>query len=241
VSSISLFLPMYNERAYVARMVAKAQSVLERLTDEYEVLIVDDGSTDGSAQAADALAGQNGHVRVLHHPRNLGYGAALRTGFTNASKDLVFYTDCDEPVELNDLDRAVSLMTPGVDLVVGYRTDRHDTPRRRAYSLVYNALMRLLFGVLVRDVNFSFKLVRRTALRRISLRAGSTFIDGELLAEAARHGCRVVEMPVEYRPRCVGKSSFDGLDAALYALGEMLAYFWRTRVRAPSSFSKVQQ
>jgi len=231
VTAISLFMPMYNERAYVDRMVASAQAVLEKLADEYEVLIVDDGSTDGSAQIADRLTSENGHVRVLHHPRNLGYGAALRTGFANASKELVFYTDCDEPVDLNDLGRALALMTPDVDLIVGYRTDRHDTPRRWLYSHVYNALMRLLFDVRVRDVNFSFKLVRRAVLHRVSLRAGSTFIDGELLAEAVRHGFRIVEIPVEYHPRIAGKSSFDGLDAAIYTLREMLSYSWHTRVR----------
>jgi glycosyltransferase involved in cell wall biosynthesis len=180
-------------------------------------------------------------VRVLHHPRNLGYGAALRTGFQSASKELVFYTDCDEPVDLADIERALSLMTPDVDLVVGYRADRHDTPRRWLYSLVYNALMRVMFDVRARDVNFSFKLARRTVLQHVSLQARSTFIDGELLAEAVRHGYRVVEMPVEYHPRMAGRSSFDGLDAALHALAEMLSYFWRTRLRVSSLLSKVQQ
>jgi glycosyltransferase involved in cell wall biosynthesis len=209
--------------------------VLERLTDEYEVLIVDDGSTDGSARVADALAAADPHVRVVHHPRNLGYGTALRTGFASVSKDVVFYTDCDAPVDLSELERALALMLPGVDLVVGYRTDRHDTPRRWLYSKVYNLLMRWMFGVRVRDVNFSFKLVRRVVLQRFSLGAGSTFIDGELLAEAVHCGCQVVEMPVEYYPRQVGKSNFDGLDAALYTLQEMLSYRCRRLVHRLST------
>jgi glycosyltransferase involved in cell wall biosynthesis len=241
VPSLSVFMPMYNEKAYVERMVAKAHLVLGKLTKEYEVLLVDDGSTDGSAQIADALAAEDEHVRVVHHPRNLGYGTALRTGFANASKELVFYTDCDEPVDLNDLGRALALMTSDMDLVVGYRTDRHDTPRRWLYSYIYNALMRLLFGVRVRDVNFSFKLVRSAVLQRVSLRAGSTFIDGELLAEAMRNGFRIAEMPVEYHPRAVGHSSFDSLHAAIYAAAEMLSYLWRTRLRVSSLLSKVRQ
>jgi glycosyltransferase involved in cell wall biosynthesis len=157
-------------------------------------------------------------VRAIHHPHNLGYGAALRTGFRHASKELVFYTDCDEPVDLSELKRALAYMQPGVDLVVGYRVRRHDTLRRWIYSRIYNLLVRFLFGVPVRDVNFSFKLD-----------SGSTFIDGELLAEACRAGCTIKEIGVEYRPRQCGKSSFDSWHAALHALGEMMAYLRRTR------------
>jgi glycosyltransferase involved in cell wall biosynthesis len=233
--SISVFLPMFNERGSVQRMVVKARAVLERIAGDYEILIVDDGSTDGSERIADTLAAQDVHVRVIHHPHNLGYGAALRTGFKSASKNLVFYTDCDEPVDLNEIERALARMVPGVDLVIGYRIDRHDTARRWLYSTVYNFLARLLFGLDVRDVNFSFKLIRRTVLQRISLRAGSTFIDGEVLAESVRCGYRMVEIPIEYYPRQQGRSSFDSLSAAFFALREMLGYFLDTRVLARAS------
>lgn len=226
--SLSVFLPMYNEKESVHRMVAKAQAVLKRLTGDYEVLIVDDGSTDGSERVADTLAAQNAHVRVIHHPRNMGYGVALQTGFSSATKDLVFYTDCDEPVDLGEIERAVALMVPGVDLVIGYRIDRHDTLRRWAYSRAYNLLVRWLFGLRVRDVNFSFKLVRRSVLERLSLCAGSTFIDGQILVEAVCHGSRMVEIPLEYYPRQFGRSSFDNHGAALHALREMLSYWLRT-------------
>ena len=225
--SISVFFPMYNEAISVERMVREAQSMLERLADEYEVLIVDDGSTDGCERIADILAAQDEHVRVIHHTHNLGYGAALRTGFTSASKDLVFYTDCDEPVDLNQVDRALGLMGPDVDLVIGYRIDRRDTPRRWLYSKVYNLLMRVLLAVRARDVNFSFKLIRRRVLRNMTLRSSSTFIDGEVLAEAKRHGCRMIEIPIEYHPRKHGASSFDSLDAAVHTLRDMLAYLGR--------------
>ena len=232
VPSISVLFPMYNERASVERMVSKAVSVLEGLTDDYEVLIVDDGSTDGSECIADALAARDAHVRVIRHTTNRGYGAALQAGFTGAAKDLVFYTDCDEPVDLAEIKCALARLMPDIDLVVGYRIDRHDTPRRWLYSLVYNGLVRLLFGVHVRDVNFSFKLIRRTALNRLDLCAGSTFIDGELLAEAVRYGYRIVEMPIEYYPRKHGRSSFDSLDAVVHTLEDMLSYLRRTRAVA---------
>jgi glycosyltransferase involved in cell wall biosynthesis len=162
----------------------------------------------------------------VEHSENQGYGAALRTGLQSASKELVFYTDCDKPIALEDIGRALPLIESGADLVAGYRVDRYDTPRRFLYSKIYNFLCLLLFHIPVRDVNFSFKLLKRELLDCVRLSAGSVFIDGELLAEAVRCGYRVVEIPVEYFPRNSGKSSFDGLDAALYTLREMLAYWW---------------
>jgi glycosyltransferase involved in cell wall biosynthesis len=178
------------------------------------------------------LARRHPRVRVIHHPHNRGYGAALRTGFENAAQELVFYTDCDEPVDLWEIERALALIGPQVDIVVGYRVKRYDTLRRFVYSKIYNALCRLLFRIPVRDVNFSFKLVKREVLQRINLRAGSVFIDGELLAEAVRYGYRIVEIHIEYFPRRDGTSNFDSLHAAFYTLQEMLTYWWRSRTRA---------
>jgi glycosyltransferase involved in cell wall biosynthesis len=207
-------------------MVLEALEVLENLVDDYEVIIVDDGSSDGSEKIAADLAHRYSRVRYVEHSENQGYGAALRTGLQSASKELVFYTDCDRPIALEDIGRVLPLIESGADLVAGYRVDRYDTPRRFLYSKIYNFLCRLLFHIPVRDVNFSFKLLKRELLDCVRLSAGSVFIDGELLAEAVRCGYRVVEIPVEYFPRNSGKSSFDGLDAALYTLREMLAYWW---------------
>lgn len=231
VTSLTLFFPMYNERETVARMTGKAIDVLGTLTADYEVIIVDDASRDGSEQIADELALQHPQVRVIHHPQNLGYGASLRTGLENATKDVIFYTDCDEPVDLQEIGRALAFIGTDADMVIGYRIKRYDTLRRFIYSKIYNFLCRLLFGVRVRDVNFSFKLLKRQVLQCVRLSAGSVFIDGELLAEAVRCGHRIAEIPIEYFPRRSGKSSFDSLSAALYTLEEMLAYWWRIRVR----------
>jgi glycosyltransferase involved in cell wall biosynthesis len=222
---------MYNEKDTVDRMVDKALTVLESLAEDYEVLIVDDASSDGSERIADELARQHPQVRVARHTKNQGYGAALRTGLKNAAKDLVFYTDCDEPVDLWEIKRALPLIGPEVDLVVGYRIRRYDSARRFVYSKVYNFLCRLLFGIRVRDVNFSFKLMKREVAEQVRLTASSAFIDGELLAEAVRYDYRVAEIPVEYFPRRSGNSSFDSLHAAVYTFQEMMGYWWRTQVR----------
>ena len=223
-STLSIFFPMYNESDNIAVTLQRALAIVPRLGfADFEILVVDDGSKDDSAMVVRRAAQREPRIRLVSHPRNLGYGAALRTGFTAARGDVVFYTDSDLPVDLSVLADAVPLLE-GADLVIGYRLQRFDTPRRAVYSKVYNLLMRVLFGVRVRDVNFSFKLVRRRVLDRITLSASTVFIDGQLLAEATRGGFRIAELPIEYTPRSVGKSSFDSLHSAWVTLVEMLQY-----------------
>jgi glycosyltransferase involved in cell wall biosynthesis len=215
---------MYNERDNIAVTLERALAVLPTLGfADFEILVVDDGSRDDSAAVVHRESLREPRIRLVSHPRNLGYGAALRTGFTAARGDVVFYTDSDLPVDLAEIGRALPLLEDA-ELVIGYRRRRYDTPRRAVYSKVYNLLMRVLFGVRVRDVNFSFKLVRRQALDAITLTASTVFIDGQLLAAAVRGGFRIAELPIDYTPRRVGKSSFDSVHAAWVTLVEMLRY-----------------
>lgn len=228
---------MYNERDNIESTLRQVLAVVPQFGfDDYEILIVDDGSKDESAEIVRRWAAQDPHIRLVQHPQNQGYGAALRTGFTTASRELVFYTDSDLPFDLSEIARALPyIRRDEADLVIGYRIKRFDTPRRALYSRVYNLLMRVLFGVQVRDVNFSFKLVHRRVLDRIELSATTVFIDGQLLAEARRHGFRIVELPINYQPRRHGASSFNSLRAAWDTLVEMLRY----RV-IPASMKKPQ-
>lgn len=239
-NSLSVFFPVYNEIKNITRVLERALEVVPHLGyDDYEILFVDDGSRDGSDQVIEAWMARDPHIRLVCHGENHGYGAALRTGFTSAKNDLVFYTDSGLPVDLIDLEEA--LMFAGeADLVIGYRIDRHETLRRAVYSRVYNLLMRLLFGVRVRDVNFSFKLVHRRVLERITLTAETVFIDGQLLAEATRYGFRIQEIPVEYHPRCNGWSNFDSLRVAWDTLSEMLEY-WLVRLRQRGEIAHQQR
>ena len=224
--SLSVFFPMYNELLNIEKVLAEAQRVIPALGfSDYEILIVDDGSRDGCDHIVEVESARNAHIRLVRHEQNQGYGVALRTGFTQATKEAVFYTDCDLPVDLQDIQKALPLLE-NADLVVGYRIKRHETLRRAIYSRIYNLLMKMLFGVHVRDVNFSFKLVSREVLEQIHLTATTVFIDGQLLAEAHSKGFKIVEIPVVYRPRNFGSSNFNSLRTAFATLAEMLAYRW---------------
>lgn len=235
--SISLFYPMYNEVGSVEPMTRKALQVLAALTDDFEILIIDDGSSDGSEKIADQLAKEDAHVKVIHHQGNKGYGQALRTGFARASKDVVAYTDCDEPFDLWLLRDALAKLKDH-DMVIGYRANRWEGWKRFIFSKGYNFLVTILFGVHARDINFSCKLIRREDLKRFHLGAGTVFIDGELLAEAAREHLTVYEMPIDYLPRKFGESKFNSIGPAIHTFQEIFAYAERrvrSQVTQPSS------
>jgi len=232
--SFSIFFPMYNERDNIAATLRQTLAMVPKLGfDDYEILVVDDGSKDGSAEVVRRFMRDHPCIRLVQHPKNLGYGAALRTGFQSARCDLVFYTDSDLPVDLSVVADALP-QAQNNDLLIGYRLRRYDTPRRALYSRVYNLLVRTLFGVRVRDVNFSFKFVHRRVLDAIHLTAGSVFIDGQLLAEAARLGFQIGEVPIDYHPRVIGSSSFNSLRAAWVTLVEILKHRF-----APQSLQQV--
>jgi glycosyltransferase involved in cell wall biosynthesis len=218
---------MYNERENIVATLDQACAVVPTLGfGRFEIIVVDDGSNDGSDEMVrewGERAGLNGQLRVVRHPENQGYGQALRSGFERAAYDVVFYTDSDLPVDLEDLRKAL-LLLESADMVIGYRTSRDETLRRKVYSRLYNGIVRVLLGVRARDVNFSFKMVRRAVLERVDLSAKGGFIDGELLAEARRLGFRVVEMPVNCELRKHGVSSFNSPKAALHVLYELLKY-----------------
>lgn len=225
LQSLSIFFPMYNERENIERVIARTEELIPQLgLKDYEILIIDDGSQDGSQEIVQEWSKRNSHVRLVRHPQNMGYGAALRTGFMTGKCDAVFYTDCDLPHDLSELIKALPLLQTA-DLVVGYRSERSLTLRRAVYSRVYNLLMRRMFNIRVSDVNCSFKLVRKQVLDRINLTAGTAFIDGQLLVEASRSGYSIVEMPVKYTPRHFGRSNFDSLQAAWSTWVEMTQYW----------------
>lgn len=231
--SISLFFPAWNEEDYVERAVTRAQKVLSRLTDDFEIIVVNDASTDRTQQIAEELAQRIPQLRVITHATNLKLGGAMRTGFASSTRDIVVYSDIDLPFDLNELERALHLMEYlEADMICAFRFDRtSEGPKRILYSYVYNFLIRNLFGIQVKDVNFSFKVVHRRVLEALELKSGGSFIDAELVAKAIRMGFRVFQMGVDYFPRTRGVSTLASPQVIAKMMRELAVLF--TDVRWP--------
>jgi glycosyltransferase involved in cell wall biosynthesis len=220
-ASISLFFPARNEEAYVARTVTWAAEVLASLASDYEIIVVDDASTDGTLAEVERLSRQIPQVRVLHHEQNQKLGGSVRSALEAARGDLVIYSDIDLPFNLWEIHRAVRLLDEhGADMLSAFRLNRTaEGMKRILYSYTYNLLIRAAFGLPLRDVNFSFKVIRRRVLDRIALKSSGSFIDAELLVKAHNAGFKIIQIGVDYFPRNIGQSML----ATPAVIGQMLA------------------
>ncbi len=205
---ISVFFPAFNDEGSIGGLVGDALAVLPTLADDYEVIVVNDGSSDGTAGVLDELARVEPRLRVVHHEVNRGYGGALRTGFASATKELVFYTDGDGQYDVRELARLRPLLVAGVDIVNGYKIQRADGWRRKALGATYNRLAHLLFNIPIRDVDCDFRLLRRRAVAGLELFSSSGSICVELVHKLHRAGCVFAEVPVHHYPRAHGRSQF---------------------------------
>lgn len=234
---LSIVMPMWNEQDYIHRSVEVCTRASERLRTaglilDHEIVIVDDASTDATPELADAVAARDAHVLVVHHPVNRKLGGSIKTGLGAATGDLVLYTDADMPFDMLELDRAVRIMRDyEADLVSAFRHDRtSEGPKRAVYSWVYNWLITVMFGTRLRDINFAFKLMRRTVLDAVELRSEGSFIDAELIVRAQRLGFAVLQIGVDYFPRTRGESTLSSPQVIIGMLQEMRQL--RTELRA---------
>ena len=221
---------MWNEEEYLERAVNAATEISEALMTagtitDYEVVIVDDASTDATPRLADAASAANPRVKVVHHAVNRKLGGSMKSGFAASTGDIVLYTDADLPFDMRELHKALRLMHQyEADVVAAYRFDRTGEGYVRViYSFFYNLLVRVLFGCRFRDVNFAFKLVRRRVLDRIELKSEGSFIDAELMVSARKMGMEVVQFGVDYFPRTRGVSTLSSPNVILKILKEAFA------------------
>lgn len=224
---ISVFFPAFNDASSIARLVRDALAVLADVTDDYEVLVVNDGSTDATAAVLDELARSEPKVRVIQHERNLGYGAALETGFRNAKKDLVFYTDGDGQYDVRQLLELRDLLIDGVDVVNGYKVRRADNSSRKVVGAVYNRVARFLFRLPIRDVDCDFRLLRRSIMQDFDLTATSGAICIELVYKLRAAGAVFVETPVFHYPRLHGQSQFFTAGRVFRTVLDFFSLWWR--------------
>ena len=225
--SLSAILPMYNEEPNVVGSVEEVLAALPAVARWFELVVVDDGSSDLTGALADGLArAQPGLVRVVRHARNRGYGAALRSGFAAAQGQFIFYTDGDGQFDPRQLGVLVDGLTDG-DVVVGYRSQRADRWHRRVTARAWNGLVRAFLRVPSRDVNCAFKLLPRAALTDLGLTSDGAAVSAELLARLCRRGHRVVDRAVVHRPRAAGTASGARPAVVLRALRELIMLRWR--------------
>ncbi len=221
--SLSLFFPMYDEEANVEESVRRGVATLSGLVEDFEVIVVDDGSGDRTAAIAERLCASDPRVRLVRHGGNRGYGAALKSGFVSAKKELVFFTDGDLQFDLGELELLLSEID-AADVVVGYRIARRDPAHRKLNAFLWNRLTRLVLGLHVRDVNCAFKLLRRSALERIgTLEADGAMISAEMMVKFERAGVRIREVGVHHFPRGSGRQTGANPSVILKAFGELLA------------------
>ncbi len=205
---LSVFFPAYNDSGTIASLVISALQTARRLTPDFEVIVVDDGSADATAEICDELARTYPEVKVVHHGRNRGYGGALRSGFEAATRELVFYTDGDAQYDPAEMTRLWDALDENVDLVNGYKISRSDPFHRLVIGRVYHHTVRILFGLRVRDVDCDFRLLRRSIFDDVSLEKDSGVICLEMMKKIQDAGFHIAEVPVHHYHRAHGKSQF---------------------------------
>jgi glycosyltransferase involved in cell wall biosynthesis len=206
--SITAFFPAYNDEHTIENIVRTAAQELGKITGDFEILVIDDGSRDNTGAIADRLAGEMPCVRVIHHPRNLGYGAALISGFKNARKDLIFYTDGDGQYDVREIHNLLAELQPNIDLVNGHKVKRSDAWYRVWIGAIYRRAMRAVFALSISDVDCDFRLMRRRIFDVITLESTSGVICVEMARKFDAAGFRMTEIPVSHYPRLHGRSEF---------------------------------
>ncbi|HEX2756141.1 MAG TPA: glycosyltransferase family 2 protein [Candidatus Limnocylindrales bacterium] len=230
LATLSYFFPAHNEEANLEGLVAEALATLPSLADAFEIVIVNDGSRDATGRIADGLtAAHPGIVRAVHHPVNLGYGAALRSGFRAARHDRVAFTDGDRQFRVEDVGRLIDRMAAGdrPDVVVGFRIKRADPLVRRLYARAYRLANRIFFGLAVRDVDCACKLFRRDALEGLAVASDGAFFSAELLIKLRAAGRSIAEVGVPHHPRTAGSATGAKPSVVFRAVRD----FWRLRLR----------
>ena len=206
--TLTAFFPAYNDEHTIEGIVRTAAEEIGKVTDDFEIVVIDDGSKDGTGAIADRLARELPYVRAIHHPRNLGYGAALISGFKNARKDLIFYTDGDGQYDVREIHNLLAQLRPNIDLVNGYKVKRSDAWYRIWIGALYRWGMRKAFALSIRDVDCDFRLIRRRVFDVISLQSTSGVICVEMARKFDVAGFRMAEIPVSHYPRLHGRSQF---------------------------------
>jgi glycosyltransferase involved in cell wall biosynthesis len=228
LKSISAFFPAYNEEANVDRMIDAFRSVLPQVAEDYEIIIVNDGSKDRTREIADRLVREDQKVRAVHHETNQGYGAAVRSGIKACIKEYLFFTDGDGQFDVSQLSNLVPLLS-GYDGVIGFRLNRQDPWVRKLNAWAWNRLVRLMFGLKVKDIDCAFKLFHRRVFKDIELESSGAMISTEMLVKIKDKGFKLQEMGVLHSPRLAGKQTGANIRVILRAFKELFRFYGRLK------------
>jgi len=241
--SLTAFFPAYNDQHTIGEIVRTAAAEMRKVTNDFEVLVVDDGSKDSTGIILDQLARELPYLRVIHHPKNLGYGAALISGFSNAHKDLIFYTDGDGQYDVREMHNLLAKLGPNIDLVNGYKVKRADAWYRIWIGEAYRNLMRWGFRLSIRDVDCDFRLFRRHIFDTVKLESRSGVICVEMAKKFEEAGFRMVEVPVNHYPRLHGRSEFFRVRHLVHTFRGLLKIWWKMVItrKLPSRVSVAER
>ena len=228
---LSIFFPAYNDAGTIASLVLVAHMTTRELTDDHEVIVIEDGSPDHTGALLDEMARHFSWLKVVHHGTNRGYGGALRSGFATASKELVFYTDGDAQYDPREMTRLWEAFSRDVDFVNGYKISRHDPLHRVVIGRLYHWVVKLGFGLRLRDVDCDFRLLRRAVFDKVRLTRSSGVICVELMKKVQDHGYRLAEVPVHHYHRSYGKSQFFNFPRVARTLADLARLWWELVVR----------
>jgi len=231
-AGLSLVLPAHNEEANIAHVVGDALTVLPDFTDDVEIIVVDDGSRDGTRRIVEALANDHPSVRLVSHPVNRGYGAAVTTGIEASTKPYVMFMDADRQFRIEDL-ADLSPFVGAFDIVAGFRKERHDPLHRRLFAEIFNVTVRVLFGVHLRDIDCAFKVFRGDMVRSLDLSAPGALINTEMQAKLRRMGATLQQVGVNHYPRVAGQATGGNPRVILRAMRETLVLWWAMRTYRP--------
>jgi glycosyltransferase involved in cell wall biosynthesis len=229
--SLSIFFPAYNDAGTIASLVLTAHLTARQITDDHEVIVVNDASPDHTGELLAAMTAHFPWLRVVTHTENRGYGGALRSGFAAATKDLVFYTDGDAQYDPRELLKLYQAFGPGVDFVNGYKIGRSDPLHRIVIGRVYHWFVRAVFRLRLRDVDCDFRLMRRSVFEKVALQSTSGVICVELMKKVQDHGFRITQVPVHHYHRAHGKSQFFNVPRVARTLGDLVRLWFALVVR----------
>lgn len=223
-SSLSFFMPAFNEEDNIAASIREAVVVLGKLANDFEIIIVDDGSADNTSEIVAALAKKDARIRVIRHKANRGYGAALVTGFKSCRNNLIFFTDADRQFNLSEIKKFLPHVK-NYDAVIGYRAPRQDPMLRKINAIGWKWLLRFTLGLKVRDVDCAFKLIKKKQIDKIIIKSRGALVSAELLMKLRHKRCRILELPVSHRPRRAGSPSGARPAVILRAFKELVRYY----------------